>query len=181
MFSIGLRSCPDPATGMQSASVRDRRVAPFANVAPTSGLADDGAQTIEALKLGALAVRPISQDGPTAAERTHSEAERAVHQTAPLSDATGTAAYPGQPAPAPPLRQFAEIPSVTTAEIQRLREEVHDEATKTPPRFVEASAGWNNASRAAASPNAPAHAVRQDLVAIREAPASQTACLNIQR
>lgn len=148
MTNIGSRPFSETAGGLHPAAATDRRVAPLTKTAPTSRLQESAAQTSqtkETQRLGSNAIQPVPQDGPTIAERAHCETERPVAATGTGQTAqSGESAVPEYPSrrdPVPPLREFAEIPSRTTAEILRLREERESEVDEAAAGDGDASAG----------------------------------------
>ncbi|WP_068112122.1 hypothetical protein [Tropicimonas marinistellae] len=138
MIAIGSRPLTEAVGGLQSATPNDRRIAPITKTAPTSRMeeyASVTSQTVETQQLGALAVQPVPEDGPSETARTQHEVERSVAIVSASATGDADGELPDTidklRAPVPPLKQIVEIPTETTEEILRLREEAQLAAEET--------------------------------------------------
>ena len=127
MITIGSSLFQPAVGGQQIAAAEDRRTTSPGTIAPTSRI---GEGTIEGPRTGQpdpRVLQPVPTGGLSLAERVHSEPERPVadlgeRKAAPQGNAAPTPPDPLRE-PVPPLRQFVDIPTRTTAQIQRVREE----------------------------------------------------------
>ncbi|MFD0979382.1 hypothetical protein [Tropicimonas aquimaris] len=152
MISIGSSPFLPAVGGPHSATAEDRRAtSPSSSVSPTSQVAEGTVQGATTAQPDPRVLQPVPAGGPSATDRTRSEPERPL---ADLGERDGEAqGVESQVAhirePVPPLTQFVEIPTETTAEIQRLREEARSASTESEAQTVPPSAGTDPEREAA--------------------------------
>ncbi|SNS54992.1 hypothetical protein [Tropicimonas sediminicola] len=143
MISIGSSPFLPAVGGPHSATAEDRRAtSPSSSVSPTSRVAEGTVQGATTAQPDPRVLQPVPAGGPSATDRTRSEPERPL---ADLGERGGDAQGQETQAahirePVPPLTQFVEIPTETTAEIQRLREEARSARPESDAGIVPASA-----------------------------------------